>query len=98
MLWQRSNVCTTLDNFSYHRPFKIKPAIRGSPRQYLQERLLTEGMRLYPPTWVLDRETIEDYETCVLRIPSGSPALPSHWVTDHDHCYFPEPFHFDPER
>ena len=63
------------------------------------EMVLMESMRLYPPSWAIGRQAIEDYNLdnkCV--IPSGSVLIMSQYLVHHDSRYFPEPHKFYPER
>jgi cytochrome P450 len=60
--------------------------------------VLQESMRLYPPSWVMDRELVRDYELGGYHLPAGSIVLLSPWATHRDARYFPDPSRFDPER
>ncbi len=60
--------------------------------------VLAEAMRLYPPTWALDRENVADYPVRGYVIPTGSLVIVSQWATHHDPRWFPDPFRFDPLR
>jgi cytochrome P450 len=74
------------------------PTVEDVSHLVYTRRVLTESMRLYPPSWITDREPIEDYEMRGFRIPAGSIVVLSQWVTHHDPRYFPDPFRFDPDR
>jgi cytochrome P450 len=58
-----------------------------------------ESMRLYPPSWAIGRQTIEDY---VLNdkytIPPGAVIIMSQYLVHHDSRYFTDPEKFVPER
>ncbi len=63
------------------------------------DKVLREGMRMYPPVWMLQiRETTEDIQVGNTTIPKGGLIFICPWVMHHDPRYFPEPQHFDPER
>jgi|APTNR8051073442_1049403.scaffolds.fasta_scaffold01010_9 cytochrome P450 len=60
--------------------------------------VLTEAMRLYPPVYVVGRETIREVELGGYRVPRGTVLLMSQWVVHRDERFFPEPLAFEPER
>jgi len=62
------------------------------------DRVLHETMRLYPPTWVFDRSSVEAVEIASFSFPKGQKFYLSPWVTHRDARWFPEPDRFDPER
>jgi len=62
------------------------------------ERVVKESMRLYPPAWVVGRETIAECEVGGYRMPSGTTALMSQWVMHRDPRYHENPERFDPDR
>lgn len=72
--------------------------VEDVPRLVYTRMVLAEGLRRYPPAWVLGRRVIKDFELAGYRIPRGSSVLVSQYVTHHDPRFFPDPFRFDPER
>jgi cytochrome P450 len=60
--------------------------------------VLTEAMRLYPPSWGMSRRAAVDLELGGWTIPAGAEAMVSQWVIHHDQRWYPDPFRFDPER
>jgi cytochrome P450 len=62
------------------------------------ERVIKEGMRLYPPAWTTGREALEDVEIGGYHIPKGSQLLMSQWIVHRDPRWFPNPEAFDPDR
>ena len=62
------------------------------------ERVLSEAMRLYPPTWRLVRRAIEDFRVGRYVIPAGSLVVVCQYAMHRDPRYFPDPERFDPER
>jgi cytochrome P450 len=68
-----------------------------SKLEYAQ-RVFAESMRLYPPSWAIGRQAIEDCKIGNYDIPAGSSILMSQYLMHHDHRYFHEPERFDPER
>lgn len=63
------------------------------------KQLISEAMRLYPPTWIFTRTAVE----CD-RLPSGTMLTPgtklylSPYLVHRNPLYFPNPTHFDPAR
>jgi len=62
------------------------------------DRVLHETMRLYPPTWVFDRSSVEPVEVAGFSFPKGQKFYLAPWVTHRDARWFPDPLRFDPER
>ena len=63
------------------------------------EMVLMESMRLYPPSWAIGRQAIEDYNLDnKYVIPSGSVLIMSQYLVHHDSRYFSQPQKFYPER
>lgn len=60
--------------------------------------VLSESMRLYPPAWIMTRETLEDMEIAGYALPKGATVLLCQWVIQHDEQYYPQPMRFDPQR
>ncbi|WP_017571408.1 cytochrome P450 [Nocardiopsis halotolerans] len=57
-----------------------------------------EAMRLYPPAWVISRETVRPFEAGGYVLPAGTVLGLSQWVTHRDERWFPEAGEFRPER
>jgi cytochrome P450 len=69
------------------------------PRLSFADRVVKESLRLCPPTPVLfNREAITEVEVGGYRLPRGSLAILSPYVTQRDPRWFPEPERFDPDR
>jgi cytochrome P450 len=63
------------------------------------EMVLMESMRLYPPSWAIGRQALEDYILdAQYVIPSGSVIIMSQYLMHRDSRYFPEPEQFYPDR
>ncbi len=63
------------------------------------EMVLSESMRLYPPTWIYIRMARqEDVLPSGATIPAGSKIYLCQYVVHRQPSYFPEPEKFDPER
>ncbi len=74
------------------------PAADDVEKLSYTRKVLSESMRLYPPSWTIGREALDDYQAGDFRLPSGSTILMSQWVMHHDPRYYPDPYRFDPER
>jgi cytochrome P450 len=69
------------------------------PRLTFAGTLVKESLRLCPPTPALiNREAVAEVEVGGYRLPRGSLAILSPYVTQRDPRWFPEPERFDPER
>ncbi len=77
---------------------KRRPTVEDLPQLSYAEKVVTESMRLYPPAWVVGRETVDDYMLDGVRLPAHSVILMSQYVVHRDPRYFFEPNQFEPER
>lgn len=60
--------------------------------------VLQESMRLYPPAWILVRQTEAELELAGRRIEKGAFVVASQWVLHRDERYFEHAQSFLPER
>ena len=74
------------------------PTAEDSKALEYTERVIKEGMRLYPPAWTTGREAAEDLEVGGYTIPKGAQILTSQWIVHRDARFFPNPEAFDPDR
>ena len=76
-----------------------RPAtVEDLPRLPYVEKVIVEAMRLYPPVWVMGRETTRDCVIGGFRTPRGTTLLMSQWVLHHDPRFFDQPDAFRPEH
>jgi cytochrome P450 len=69
------------------------------PRLAFADRVVKESLRLCPPTPALiNRQAITEVKIGGYRLPRGSLAILSPYVTQRDPRWFPEPERFDPDR
>ena len=61
-------------------------------------RVFEEGMRLYPPAWVIGRFVEEADEIGGYAVPKGSIVAVSPWVTHRHPAFWEDPERFDPDR
>ncbi len=76
------------------------PTIDDLPRLKYTEKVLTESMRLYPPAWIVGRETIEEYPIgrTGYTAPRGATLFASQYIMHHNPRYYDEPEQFRPDR
>ncbi|MGH8454706.1 MAG: cytochrome P450, partial [Nevskiales bacterium] len=74
------------------------PTVEDIQRLPYTEKVLKESMRVYPPAWILARQTVREVEIGGYKIPPKAFVSMSEWVTHHDPRWFPEPERFLPER
>ena len=61
-------------------------------------QVIEEGMRLYPPAWIVGREAIEADEWNELQIPKDQNMQCCIFALHRNPAYYPNPNEFDPER
>ena len=61
-------------------------------------QVIDEALRLYPPFWMLDRESIEDDEIEGYKIPKGTMVLIYLYGLHHSNKFWEKPEIFDPAR
>ncbi|MFC4359708.1 cytochrome P450 [Halobium salinum] len=62
------------------------------------ERVLLETMRLYPPVYVMFRETKTDVRLGGYRVPEGAAIMLPQWVVHRSERWYDDPLEFDPDR
>ena len=60
--------------------------------------VINAAMRLYPPVWILSRETTEAVTLGGYAIPKNATVYASAYITQRDARFFPQPDDFIPER
>ena len=61
-------------------------------------QVIQEGLRLYPPFWMIDREAVGDDRVGDVVIPAGSTVIVYVYGAHHAPGYWESPESFDPER
>lgn len=74
------------------------PTFDDLPALAYTRNVLAESMRLYPPSWILERLAVQDFEAGGYTIPRGSLVLASQYLVHRDPRWWPEPERFDPDR
>ncbi len=75
-----------------------KPTFADLPKMQYTMQVIQESMRIYPPAWLTDRETIEDDAINGYHIPKGALVLPFIYGIHHSEKYWDKPEEFRPER
>lgn len=75
-----------------------QPAAADVDELVYTRMVLSEGLRMYPPVWFLDRRALNDFEIAGYHVPAGSIVLMSQWMVQRDPRFYPEPSRFDPMR
>ncbi len=76
-----------------------RPAtVADLPRLPYADAVLKEAIRLYPPAYLLGRESVAECEIGGYRIPAGATIYMSPWVLHRDPRWFASPEKFLPER
>jgi cytochrome P450 len=68
------------------------------PRFEFTTQVIQEGLRLYPPFWMIDRMAVADDQVGDIAIPAGSTVINFVYGAHHAPRYWPNPESFDPER
>jgi len=68
------------------------------PKFEFTTQVIQEGLRLYPPFWMIDREAIADDRVGDIEIPRGSTVIVYVYGAHHAPRYWDNPESFDPER
>jgi cytochrome P450 len=74
------------------------PSLDDLPKLRFNKMVVQEGLRLYPPAWVITRSVIGDDEIGGYDLPAGSLAFVSPYVTHRHPRYWDNPEGFDPRR
>ncbi len=68
------------------------------PRLAYTRAVASEGLRLYPPAWIIGRRALADYRVGGYDLPAGTYVFLSPWITQRDPRYWPDAERFDPTR
>lgn len=68
------------------------------PRFEFTTQVIQEGLRLYPPFWMIDRMAVADDRVGDIDIPRGSTVIVFVYGAHHAPRYWESPESFDPER
>jgi cytochrome P450 len=68
------------------------------PRLEFTTQVIQEGLRLYPPFWIIDRLAVDDDHAGDFDIPKGSTVIVYVYGAHHASRHWENPETFDPER
>ena len=68
------------------------------PRLEFTTQVIQEGLRLYPPFWIIDRMAVADDRAGEIDIPRGSTVILYVYGAHHAPRYWESPESFEPER
>jgi cytochrome P450 len=74
------------------------PTAADLPRLPYTERVIKETLRLYPPAWLLLRQTVAEVPLGPYRIPKGSQIWMSPYTMHRHPRFYAEPETFQPDR
>lgn len=74
------------------------PTVADTANLRVTRMIIDETLRLYPPAWITNRETVAEDEVCGYRIPAGAVVAISPYVLHRLPAYWPDPERFDPTR
>ena len=74
------------------------PTAADLPRLVYTRMVVEEALRLYPPVFVTNRQSVNDDEVCRYRIPAGTVLSVSPYAVQRDPRYWDQPETFDPEH
>ncbi len=74
------------------------PTMDDLPKLQYTSWVIQETMRLFPPAWVIERDTLEADEVGGYQLPGRSTVILSQWATHRHPDFWENPEGFDPER
>ena len=74
------------------------PTVEDIPKLRYTRMVFSETLRLYPPGWMMGRESVDDCTIGNYFIPGGSALFMSQYVMHRNPRFFPNPESFDPSR
>jgi len=70
------------------------PVAADVPELRVTEAVVSESMRLFPPSWILGRRALVDHEVAGYQIPAGAIAVVSQWLLHRDPRWWEAPAEF----
>jgi cytochrome P450 len=70
------------------------PSVGDVSELGVTEAVVSESMRLFPPSWVLGRRALVDHDVAGYTIPAGAVAVVSQWLLHHDPRWWESPSEF----
>lgn len=88
---------------NFHDRMNHTEDLKKNPFEYFEEnsyakQVVEEGMRVYPPVWMIGRKPIEDDQVGPYELPEGSMTLIPIYILHHHPDLWDKPEEFKPER
>ncbi|MCX4529918.1 cytochrome P450 [Streptomyces sp. NBC_01565] len=74
------------------------PTLADIERLPYTRQVLIEVLRLWPPTWMLSRITLQETVLADFTVPAGAEVIVSPYALQRDPAVFPDPERLDPDR
>ena len=74
------------------------PTAQDFPKLEYTTKIMTEALRLYPPSWTLGVKVIKPFTVAGFPMPVGATLVMSQFLVQRDARFFSEPEKFIPER
>jgi cytochrome P450 len=74
------------------------PTAQDFPKLQYTTKVMTEALRLYPPSWTLGVKVTKPFAVAGFPMPVGATLVMSQYIVQRDARYFAEPEKFLPER
>jgi cytochrome P450 len=74
------------------------PSIHDYDELTVTSNVIKETLRLYPPVWSVNRQTITDVELGGYQLSEGTQLMLPQWAVHRDDRYWENPTSFDPSR
>ena len=75
-----------------------RPVASDADRLPLCRAVVSEALRLYPPSWMMGRQALVEHPVGSQVIQPGDLVLLPQWIVHHDPRWWPQPYSFDPSR
>ncbi|TDC46336.1 cytochrome P450 [Jiangella ureilytica] len=75
-----------------------RPVAADADRLPLCRAVVSEALRMYPPSWMMGRQALVEYSVGSQVIQPGDLVLLPQWIVHHDPRWWPQPYSFDPSR
>jgi len=72
------------------------PTAADVPQLQYTRMVFAESMRIYPPSYVIPRQALEDFSIDKYIVPRGTMILMSPYLIHHDSRFHPDPDNFNP--
>ncbi|MFP3853646.1 MAG: cytochrome P450 [Anaerolineales bacterium] len=98
LLSQHSDVLAELQREVHQNLGDRYPTVDDLEALKLHEQVINETMRLYPPVWIIARQSISEVPIGNYTLPEGARVFISAWGLHRDPSLFEDPLIFRPER